>query len=303
MARGKWKSILPLLGIPANVLDGKHHRCPANGEGDDRFRFADRNGSGNFFCSCTAGKSGGIGLLMCCRGLTYAEAAKEVERVAGNAPATPPADVEEAKAKAQARIKRIAQASSTPSPKDDVGEYLAGRGLALPPQGLAVAPLDYYENGRSQGNYPTMVASIRGVDGKVQTLHLTYLQGGKKAPVRCPRKIVSGYEPGSAIRLFPAAEHLGVAEGIETALAANQLFDLPTWALANEGNLRRFRPPPETKRVSIFADRDPSFAGQAAAYSLAQDLTRAGVECDVFVPPLLGKSDWNDVLLERRAAA
>ena len=58
-AQGKWRSVLAACGVPADALDGKHHPCPATGQGEDRFRFADRNGSGNFFCGCSDGKKGG----------------------------------------------------------------------------------------------------------------------------------------------------------------------------------------------------------------------------------------------------
>jgi hypothetical protein len=60
-SHGQWRSILPCLGIPATSLDGKHHPCPACG-GKDRFRFTDRHGDGDYYCSgCDPGK--GIGLV------------------------------------------------------------------------------------------------------------------------------------------------------------------------------------------------------------------------------------------------
>lgn len=302
LAAGKWKSILPMLGVPANYLDGKHHRCPANGEGEDRFRFADRNGSGSFFCRCSEGAKGGVALVMCCKGIGYAEACREVEKIAGRAIESPPAIPVDGRQ----RVARILGKTRPVEPGDEVCKYLAGRGLALPPSGLATATLDYFEKGERgpQGSYSTMVAVLRGHDGKAQTLHITYLQSGGKAPVRAPRKLVSGgFEQGSAIRLFPVAEHLGVAEGIETALSAAKLFDLPTWALVNDRNLRRFRAPEGVKRVSVFGDKDDNYAGQAAAYGLANDLERAGIACDVFLPTQTGKCDFNDVLMNQRVGA
>ncbi|WOS40695.1 toprim domain-containing protein [Xanthomonas rydalmerensis] len=302
LAAGKWPSILPMLGVPANYLDKKHHRCPANGEGEDRFRFADRNGSGSFFCNCSRGDKGGIALVMCCKGIGYAEACREIEKVAGAAVATPPS----VPVDGRQRVAKYAAKARPIEAGDAVAQYLAGRGLKLPPQGIAKATLDYFERGERgpKGTYTAMVASMRGKDGKTQTLHVTYLEGGKKAPVSAPRKLVSsGYEPGSAIRLFPVAEHLGVAEGIETALAAAELFDLPTWALVNEGNMRKFRPPPGVTRVSVFGDKDDNYAGQAAAYSLANDLERDGIACDVYLPTQPGKCDWNDVLLMQQGKA
>jgi len=302
LAKGKWRSVLPLVGIAAHYLDGKHHGCPANGEGEDRFRFADRDGSGNFFCNCSRGEKGGIALVMCCKGIDYPEACRQVERVVGGAVETPPS----LPVDGQQRMKSILAKTKPIEPGDEVCQYLAARGLTVPPSGIRKARLDYYERGEHgpAGTYTAMVASIRAADGKGQTLHITYLEGDKKAPVKNPRKIMSSLSdaPGCAVRLFPVAEHIGVAEGIETALSAAVLFDLPTWALVNEGNMRKFKPPPGVKCVSIFADKDTNFAGYAAAYGLAHDLMRLHTPCEVFVPTLPGKCDFNDVLLSKRGS-
>ena len=62
LARNKWASLLPALGIDARFLDGKKHPCPVCG-GTDRFRFDDKEGRGTFFCNhCRAGD--GIALVM-----------------------------------------------------------------------------------------------------------------------------------------------------------------------------------------------------------------------------------------------
>jgi hypothetical protein len=78
-AHGRWREILPSLGVPAAFLTGKHSPCPACG-GKDRFRFDDRHGDGDYYCSqCDAGK--GIGLVAKVNGCTFAEAAKMVDDV------------------------------------------------------------------------------------------------------------------------------------------------------------------------------------------------------------------------------
>jgi putative DNA primase/helicase len=48
-ACGRWASILPHVGVPADALTGKHGPCPGCG-GRDRFRFDDKDGRGTFIC-------------------------------------------------------------------------------------------------------------------------------------------------------------------------------------------------------------------------------------------------------------
>jgi putative DNA primase/helicase len=93
---------------------------------------------------------------------------------------------------------------------------------------------------------------------------------------------------------MPSGDTLGIAEGIETALAASQLFHLPVWACLNAGLLQKWEPPKTVKRVVIFADNDPSYAGQAAAYGLAYKLQSA-FDVEVRTPDNPG-DDWNDIL-------
>jgi hypothetical protein len=81
-AHGQWRTILPSFGIPPGHLNGKHHPCPACG-GKDRFRFTNRNGDGDYYCSgCDPGK--GISLVAKVNGWTYAEAAKRIDEFIGN---------------------------------------------------------------------------------------------------------------------------------------------------------------------------------------------------------------------------
>lgn len=295
LATGKWPSILSMMGIDKGLLDGQHHECP-KGEGKDRFRFADRNGSGNYFCSCSKGDKGGMALLMCCKGYSYAEACKEVENMVGTAT---PTSIKPSKDPAILlnKMRGILKPSG-----DAVKSYLANRGLEAK-WPMREANLMYYSSGNPVGLYDAMVCPVVSVDGKPLTYHVTYLADGKKANLDPSRKLMTPTKPisGSAIRLCDPAEEMGVAEGIETAMSATKLFQVPTWSCINSEMLSEFKPPAIIKKLWIFGDNDRSYAGHAAAYKLAKRMAAQGIECLVSFPREYG--DWNDVLMNIGAIA
>jgi putative DNA primase/helicase len=86
---------------------------------------------------------------------------------------------------------------------------------------------------------------------------------------------------------------MGIAEGIETALSASVLFNVPVWAAISAPLLKKWRPPPRVEKVIIFGDNDENYTGQEAAYSLARALAN-DVEVEVKIPSIPGW-DWNDV--------
>jgi putative DNA primase/helicase len=97
-----------------------------------------------------------------------------------------------------------------------------------------------------------------------------------------------------AVRLGEAGPTLGVAEGIETALAASNRFNVPVWAATNATLLEAWMPPAGVERVLIAADNDASYTGQAAAYKLARRLAQQGLTVDIQIPEQVGKG-WADV--------
>jgi putative DNA primase/helicase len=107
----------------------------------------------------------------------------------------------------------------------------------------------------------------------------------------------TGYETCAAVRLFEPTDHLGVAEGIETAIAAHELFGLPTWAIISSTIMESFVSPAGNRRITIFADHDSNFAGQLSAFTLAHRLDRTDrdLAIEVMIPPE-PDSDWLGVL-------
>lgn len=287
-ARGKWLNILPSLGIDPKFLNGKHHACPKDGSGKDRFRFNQQRET--FFCACSQGGDG-FDLLQCCNNWDFKQTCKEVDAIVGNvevSPARPMIDARPALEKAW---------NETYPARDEVHEYLKLRGLATPLR-IRQATRDYYDDGKSLGKFQCMVARIQSPTGEGVSLHITYLKDGVKADVPAPRKIMTpvGTISGAAIRLYPwkPGEPLGIAEGIESAIAAGVLNNMTVWSVSNRNGLETFMPPYGCTEIHIFGDNDSSYAGQAGAYRGAEKLVKAGLSVKVHIPDI---GDWNDVLM------
>lgn len=291
-ANGKWAGVLTSLGIDAKCLDGHHHECPATGQGEDRFRFANRNGTGNYFCACSNGKEGGIGLLKCVHNWDFKKAASEVDRVVGNIEAEKVA--EKAGPDPVVRLRKIWDASTEAGAA--VTSYLDKRNIRIVSKRIRQARVMYYDKGVPTREYDCMIAQVVDVAGRPASIHVTYLDGGSKADVQTQRKLLPPVRDwdGGAIRLWPATDTLGVAEGIETAHSAADMDAIPVWAVVSAGNMEKFVWPSNVKHLVIYADNDASFTGQKAAYTLAFRAKRAGLIVTVKIPPEPG-TDWNDV--------
>ena len=142
-----------------------------------------------------------------------------------------------------------------------------------------------------------MVCLVRDVQGKAVTIHRTYLGNNKKADIPSPKKLMPGKAPlnGGAIRLFePEDNSIGVAEGIETAIACTQLFDTPTWSVISTSIMESFEPPEGIRKITVFGDCDANFAGQKSAYILANKLYLKDYLVDVKIPK---QGDWADEIM------
>lgn len=302
-ARGKWRSILPQLGVDAGHLTGRHGPCPICRAGRDRFRFDDKEGRGTWICNqCGAGN--GIDLLMGIHGWIFKEAAERVHALVGSAETVMPKPEMTEQARLTA-LRELWQGSTEITAGDTVARYLTGRGIELSnwPASLRCCPqcpVSVRKSARDPRELPAMIALVVGPNGKGASLHRTYLarDGSGKANMENPRLLMPGPLPkGACVRLSQVAPVIGIAEGIETALAASLLFRVPVWAAINANLMAKWIPPQGVEDVAIFSDNDANFHGQHAAYTLAHRLTQQGLKATVNVPPVVGK-DWNDVLLD-----
>ncbi len=189
------------------------------------------------------------------------------------------------------------RAANACSDRDVVRRYVRkvrGISLDLPPtirQGISV---------RGRAPLPTMLAAVQAPNGKVVAVQETFLTwAATKAPVSIPR-LTTGTLGHGAVRLGPASDALGIAEGVESGLAAMELSGVTCWATLGAQRLSRLWLPEVVRTVHIFADSDEP--GQRAAAQAASRFEREGRRVAVRMPPE-GAGDWNDALLAQREAA
>jgi putative DNA primase/helicase len=171
-------------------------------------------------------------------------------------------------------------------------DYLHARGLSGPfSRVLRFNPATVLGSGPGRKVMPAMIAAIENELGlvAVQRTFLDPLDLLRK-PVAKP-KVSLGLIGSAAIRLAPAADELGLAEGIEDAQSAMQWFGTPCWALGGVERLALVDIPDGVRRVIVYSDR-----GVAAErlFDKAREHLAANGRDVVNRPPPDGHKDWND---------
>jgi len=347
-ARGRWIEILqdlaPQLGRYSGMRAGsgndrralervgRHVSCPVHG-GKDGFRlFRDVAESGGGICNTCGPKANGFELLRWLNGWTFQET---IEAVAANL---------RMDARKTMQVQRVAARHISVAPKrtDDklretlrrtwhecvaishplaavARRYLQKRGLSAK-QLVRVNTVRFHpqlgywdEDGKLVAEFPAIVCLVSDVVGRPVTLHRIYLSpGGGKASVESPKKMMpvpeGKFVAGGCVRLGRPRVVLGIAEGVETALAVNRATGITVWAALSATLLERWEPPAGVKAVYIWADLDKpdrvsgARRGEEAAVTLRRRLSEKGLGVQVVVPALPIPEekkgiDWNDVLL------
>lgn len=303
-ARGRWKYILTEAGLPEKYLRNKVQQpCPMCG-GKDRYSFTDYDNHGNYFCrKCGAGN--GFHLLLDVFKGDKEKAFDFLKQKVGDGMSAHVSKKIDNKLKIS-YAKEVIAKSKKITEKDGAFLYLKSRGLVsclddVPDDLLFCESCEYKFEDDSKKEINALIAIVRNQSGGIIGCHRIYIENGKRANVPVPKKFLGSFVSGCSIRLSqPKNGVLGVAEGLETAMAANALFGIPCVSTINCSNLERYLPPEDVKTLIVFGDNDSSFSGQKSAYTLAFNLTNRiksnKISVIVNIPDDIDM-DYNDVLL------
>lgn len=237
-------------------------------------------------------------------GMSFADALDRLRREAGasqwRAERVDTADDDDARRK-RAEARRI-WTESAPIAGTVADTYLRrARRIAIDPLPEALRCHPALPAGSDGFCYPAMVAAVVGSAGDVLAIQRTFLRpdGIGKAQMPAAKRSLGPLADG-AVRLAPAGPTLGLAEGIETALSAAELFMLPVWAMLGL-RYERVALPAGVRNIVIFGDRGE--AGEKAADAARESYRGRGYRVAVRVTPTAEHKDWNDVLRSRRDGA
>lgn len=307
LAKDQWREIFLSVGISENHLVKPNRPCPICG-GVDRFSFTNRAGRGSYLCrKCGAGD--GFDLIMRYTNCTFVESLEKIERFFGieQVPEISSISQDSSDKKRLAYLQAWEEARPIQH-ADAVHSYLMSRGLYIGHRQKDFSeqlrchrgmPYITKQDGADGLAYPVMLARVVNSQGIAINMHRTYLQDGFKAPVESPKKMMAGSLKGGVVQLQPMiGDTIGYAEGIETALAAHELFHIPVWAALTADNLAQLEwVPPQAKKIRIFSDNDATHTGQKAALEFARTWILRGKEVEVWLPLETGK-DFLDIRVE-----
>ena len=317
-SRIDWPVALQRLGLHEDFLSSKQGPCPLCG-GKTRFRMPRQWAlTGGWVCN-QCGGGDGVSLLMQLNGWDFIKTKQEImgEKTHQVDPEIARKRVEESRriqARENAKKRSFIRSwwtRAVPAIEESVAsQYLRSRipGLDVGRVGSALRSLklEYFGQIMTSQVFPCLLSAMQDVEGKLRMLHRTYLDpnGGKLQVVDAKKTYSAEWVPGCAIRLGRQSNLtvLGVAEGIETALAclvAND-YAYPVWSAYCADNLEALLLPAETRVVHLFADNDkptaryPDGHGLTACKRLAKRLAEEGREVHLHLPKNVGE-DFADV--------
>lgn len=187
--------------------------------------------------------------------------------------------------------------------------YLWTRGISLRPKPLpeAIRGHSAVWCSETREKRPAVLAALTDASGAVRALQGIWCESrldvtdgipdkGSRSVELKVGKTTWGRMGSAAVRLAKPRNVLGLAEGVESALSAAQLFSVPVWATCGASRLGSIAIPDGVQQVIIFGDSGPAGHDEAmkARRTYQSKGYRVGIEF-----PLPGCDDWNDYLLEK----
>lgn len=146
---------------------------------------------------------------------------------------------------------------------------------------------------------PAMLAAVT-TDIGIIAIHRTFLDApsARLAAFDRPKRALGSLGCGAVRLAPPAAGRLGLAEGIESALSATQMFGVPCWATLGNERFGLVAIPESVRELHLFIDNDPG--GELADQRARQAYSASGRVIRSREPASIG-FDWNDELKARLA--
>lgn len=172
-------------------------------------------------------------------------------------------------------------------------DYLLGRGIVHIPSAIRFHSRTPLGNGRKVIFRPAMIAAVRE-RRQIVAVHRTFfaLNAPRIADDLPDSRLMLGRPRQGAVMLAPATDMLGLAEGLETAISAMALLDIPVWATLGSERFHNITLPSRVTRLILLPDNDR--AGQLAVVKATAAYESPGRIIRTIWPPL-GMNDWNDV--------
>lgn len=146
---------------------------------------------------------------------------------------------------------------------------------------------------------PAMLAAVRS-DAGVIAVHRAFLDSEASTLARFsrPKRALGSLQTGAVRLAAPRGGHLGLAEGVETALSATQIFGIPCWATLGNERFGTVTIPESVRVLHLFLDADE---GGDLAQERGSEAYAAPGRRIVVVRPWRSGYDWADVLHRRQS--
>lgn len=178
-------------------------------------------------------------------------------------------------------------------------EYLAQRGILRASDQLRYLQRTPLGPRSAVQFLPAMLAAVT-TDMGITAVHRTFLDAprAKLATFERPKRALGSLGCGAVRLAPPAADRLGLAEGIESALSAMQLCGIPCWATLGNERFGLVAIPESVRELHLFIDNDPG--GELADQRARKAYSAPGRVIRSRAPASIG-FDWNDELKARLA--